>query len=298
VITKSSTLGPAGLRPWTAERSRRRAFSADIARVQQDGVYLPGDRDRRLRAPDRDQPVTRDPENSTPSGRTAEKKNWPSCADARRTRVPELSTPSVTVYHIQPGKTSDAARVFGMLADPGLPGIPGHSGVPGAGVHKIAPLIRAWRKRARLHGNRHSTEFRWTLDPSVYASLASGALNGYWPTTWIRGNDNYYRRCTRLRAGKTTTSPSLAELWNRPRSRRYGREPGGALSIVTAGLDPRSTARCALLSGASARHGRYGRRPRGGWPHVFRASGANSNRAPKRRLRPGPTMTSSTSRVA
>jgi cephalosporin-C deacetylase-like acetyl esterase len=181
----------------------------------------------------------------------------------------------VDVYHVSLQNTG-RARVFGMLAEPRAPGkYPAILGVPGAGVHKIGPLIELAEKGAitlaiGIHG------IPLTLDPGVYAALASGALNGYMAYN-LDSRDRYYYR--RVYLGCVRANDYLTSLpnWNGRDLAVTGGSQGGALSIVTAGLDPRVKALAASYPALSDMAG-YTEGRAGGWPHVFRAQGADSHR--------------------
>jgi cephalosporin-C deacetylase-like acetyl esterase len=195
--------------------------------------------------------------------------------DARRTLAPELSTAAVDVYHVSL-QNIGRARVFGMLAEPKAPGkYPAILGVPGAGVHKIAPLIELAEKGAitlaiGIHG------IPLTLDAGVYAALANGALNGYWAYN-LDSRDRYYYR--RVYLGCLRANDYLTSLpnWNGRDLGVTGGSQGGALSIVTAGFDPRVKALAASYPALADLAG-YTEGRAGGWPHMFRAAGANSHR--------------------
>jgi cephalosporin-C deacetylase len=195
--------------------------------------------------------------------------------DAQRTLLPELGTKTVNVYHVSL-QNFGRARVFGMLAEPVKPGkYPALLVVPGAGVHKIAPAIRLAEAgiitlAIGIHG------IPLTMDPSVYQLLGQGALNGYWNYGLDSRERSYYRRvylgC--IRANDYLTS---LENWDGRMLGVTGGSQGGALSIVTAGLDPRVKALAAFYPALSDLTG-YLQGRAGGWPHMFRDNGPNSLR--------------------
>jgi len=230
-------------------------------------------------APEKIQPVARDPEDFDSFWTAGREELAKVPMDARRTLIPELSTATVDVYHVSLANTG-RSRVFGMLAMPRAPGkYPAVLSVPGAGVHKIRPLTGLAEKGAitlaiGIHG------IPLTLDPAVYAALGSGALNGYWAYNLDSRERYYYRRvylgC--LRANDYLTS--LPE-WNGRDLAVTGGSQGGALSIITAGLDPRVKALAASYPALSDMAG-YTADRAGGWPHVFRAAGEGSHRTPEK----------------
>jgi cephalosporin-C deacetylase-like acetyl esterase len=200
--------------------------------------------------------------------------------DAQRTLVPELSTSKVNVYHVSlqnVGRIANGTtRIFGMLAEPKAPGkYPALLSVPGAGVAKIGPLVRQAEAGAitlaiGIHG------IPLTLDAGVYPLLATGALSGYW--AWgLESRDRYYYR--RVYLGCLRANDYLTSLpnWDGKTLAVTGGSQGGALSIVTAGLDPRVKALAAYYPALSDVTG-YLQGRAGGWPHMFRDDGPNSMR--------------------
>lgn len=230
-------------------------------------------------APEKIQPVARDPEDFEAFWRSGKEELAKLPVDARRTLLPELSTAAVDVYHVSLHNVG-RSRVFGMLALPKAPGkYPAILSVPGAGVHKIGPLIELAEKGAitlaiGIHG------IPLTMDPGVYTALGAGALNGYWAYD-LDSRDRYYYR--RVYLGCVRANDYLASLpeWNGRDLAVTGGSQGGALSIVTAGLDPRVTALAASYPALSDMAG-YTEGRAGGWPHVFRAAGPGSHRTPEK----------------
>lgn len=272
-VTQSSVVGRDGLRVDGGTLAAP-GFLRCLVRVQEDGYTYQGLATAAF-APEKIQPVVRDPEDFDAFWQSAREDLAKVPLDARRTLVPELSTATVDVYHVSLQNVG-RARVFGMLAEPKAPGkYPAILGVPGAGVSKIPPMIELAEKGAitmaiGIHG------IPLTLDPGVYTALGSGALNGYWAYNLDSRDRYYYRRvylgC--LRANDYLTSlPS----WNGRDLAVTGGSQGGALSIVTAGFDPRVKALAASYPALADMAG-YTEGRAGGWPHVFRASGANSQR--------------------
>ena len=109
-----------------------------------------------------------------------------------------------------------------------------------------------------------------TLPQEVYDSLGRAALNGY-ATFGLESRDRYYYR--RVYLGCLRANDFLASLpqWDGRNLGVTGGSQGGALSLVTAGLDRRVTAvgayYPALADLTGYLHGRAG-----GWPHMFRAA--------------------------
>ncbi len=194
--------------------------------------------------------------------------------DAERTLLPDLSTSKVNVYHVSlanagPVKLwNSSARVFGILCMPKAPGkYPARLGVPGAGVHKIGGMIReAEQGVITLNIGIHGIPL--TLDQKVYSLLGSGALNGYWVYN-LDSRDRYYYRRVYLGCVRAVDYLTSLEEWDGAKLAVTGVSQGGALSIVTAGLDPRIKALAAYFPALSDLPG-YASGRAGGWPHMFK----------------------------
>ncbi len=101
-------------------------------------------------------------------------------------------------------------------------------------------------------------------------------MNGYW-NYGLDSRDRYYYR--RVYLGCVRANDYLTSLpnWNGKDLAVTGGSQGGALSIVTAGLDPRVRAVAAYYPALSDMAG-YTAGRAGGWPHMFRITGEGSNR--------------------
>ncbi len=191
--------------------------------------------------------------------------------DAKLTPMPASSTAKADCWHvslqnvaIEPGHLT---HVYGVLCEPMGDGpFPALLNVPGAGV-------RAYRGNVEM-AERGIITFQIgingipvNLEGPVYDDLRWGALSGYRVHGLDDRDDYYYRRvylgCLR----------AVDFLVSRPRydGRNLGvagGSQGGALTLVTAGLDPRVKAvgvsYPALADTTGYLHGRAG-----GWPHMF-----------------------------
>ena len=192
--------------------------------------------------------------------------------DAKLVPMPESSNGKVDCFHVSlqnvNADTTGASRFFGVLCEPKGEGpFPALLQVPGAGVRGYRGGVEMAEKgiitfQVGIHG------LPVNLDPSVYEALGWGALSGY-PTFNLDERDRYYYR--RVYLGCVRANDFLV---SRPRYDGKtlgvtGGSQGGALSIVTAGLDPRVKLLAAyypaLADVTGYLHGRAG-----GWPHMFR----------------------------
>lgn len=202
--------------------------------------------------------------------------------DAKVTLLPEYGNADATCHHVNlqnVGSGSAASRFYGILCQPKAPGkYPALLSVPGAGVRPyrgIADL--AARGIITLQVGIHGIPV--TMEQSVYDSLGAGALSGY-NTFGLDNKDRYYYR--RVYLGCLRANDFLTSLPNFDGQNLVvtGGSQGGALSIVTAALDPRVKGLAAYYPALSDVTG-YLQNRAGGWPHMFRAAdGRLSHRSP------------------
>ena len=141
--------------------------------------------------------------------------------------------------------------------------------VPGAGVRPYRGLAElAGRGLITFQIGIHGIP---VIQPQeVYDSLARGGLNGY-PTFGLDSRERYYYR--RVYMGTLRANDFLTSLpqWDGRNLGVTGGSQGGALAIVTAGLDRRVTRLAAYYPALSEVTG-YLHARAGGWPHMFRAT--------------------------
>ena len=181
------------------------------------------------------------------------------------TLMPELCTDKVDVYHVSIQNIE--GKIYGILCKPKAEGkYPAILHVPGAGVRPYFGDIDGAEKgfitfQIGIHG------IPVNLEPKVYADLKSGALLNY-RSALMDDKDNYYYK--RVYLGCVRSVDFLCNLlyYDGENIAVTGGSQGGALSIVTAGLDTRIKCLAALYPALSDLTGYiYGRA--GGWPHMF-----------------------------
>jgi len=192
--------------------------------------------------------------------------------DAKLVPMPESSNGKVDCWHVSLQNvgpdTTGTSRFFGVLCEPKGDGpFPALLQVPGAGVRAYGGSVEMAEKgiitlQVGIHG------LPVNLDPAVYQALGAGALNGY-PTFNLDERDRYYYRRVYLGCVR-----AVDFLVSRPRydGRTLGvtgGSQGGALSIVTAGLDRRVKLLAAYYPALADVTGYLNGRA-GGWPHMFR----------------------------
>ncbi|RYE18937.1 MAG: acetylxylan esterase, partial [Sphingobacteriales bacterium] len=175
-------------------------------------------------------------------------------------------TEKTNVYHVSV-QNINYSRVYGILCVPKKPGkYPALLTVPGAGIRPYnGNIAMAERGMITLEIGIHGIPV--TMDPLVYTSLSAGALNGY-PNMNLDDRDRYYYK--RVYLGCVRANDLLVSLpeYDGQNLAVTGGSQGGALSIVTSGLDPRvkylAAYYPALCDVTGYLHGRAG-----GWPHLF-----------------------------
>ena len=193
--------------------------------------------------------------------------------DAKWTPLPDYGTADVDCSQVSlqnVGLTAGTSRLYGVLCMPRAPGkYPAILSVPGAGVrpYRGLPDIAA-RGLITLQIGIHGIP---VIQPQeVYDSLAQGGLSGY-PTFGLDSRERYYYR--RVYTGTLRANDFLTSLpeWDGRNLAVTGGSQGGALAIVTAGLDRRVTRLAASYPALSDVTGYLNQRA-GGWPHMFRAA--------------------------
>ena len=182
------------------------------------------------------------------------------------TLMPERCTDKANVYHVQIDNIK--GKIYGILCTPKEEGkYPAILHVPGAGIRPYYGDV--WEAEAGfvsftigIHG------IPVNLDQSVYTDLMQGALNSYWTTNLDDKDRAYYKRVY-LGCVRAVDFIESLECFNGEDIGVTGGSQGGALSIVTAGLDSRIDYLAAFYPALSALtgflHGRAG-----GWPQIFR----------------------------
>ncbi|MEL7586708.1 MAG: acetylxylan esterase [Prolixibacteraceae bacterium] len=182
------------------------------------------------------------------------------------TLIPDRCTDDVDVYHVSIQNIQ--GKVYGVLTMPKAEGkYPAILKVPGAGIRPyFGDVALASRGLIVFEIGIHGVPVN--LPANVYTDLAMGALRGYQQSNMDNRDEYYYRRvylgCVR----------SVDFIYGLPQFDGKniavaGGSQGGALSIVTAGLDSRikylAAFYPALCDLTGYLHGRTG-----GWPHLFK----------------------------
>jgi cephalosporin-C deacetylase-like acetyl esterase len=187
--------------------------------------------------------------------------------DAEMTLLPEKCTEKVNVYHVSLQNFRNRSFIYGILCVPKKDGkYPALLKVPGAGVRPYNGDVATAEKgiitfEIGIHG------IPVTMETDVYNDLGSGALSGYHNFN-LDNRDRYYFK--RVYIGCVRANDFLVSLpqFDGTNLAVTGGSQGGALSIITAGLDPRVKYLAAYYPALSDMTG-YLKGRAGGWPHIF-----------------------------
>jgi len=187
--------------------------------------------------------------------------------DAKLTLLPDRCTEKVNVYQANIQNYRVGTRLYGILCVPKKAGkYPAVLKVPGAGVRPYGGDIAMAENgiitfEIGIHG------IPVTMDPSVYLDMGRSVLDGY-PFYNLDDRDRYYYKRVYLGCVRAIDFIYSMPEFDGSTLAVTGGSQGGALSIVTAGLDSRIKYLAALYPALCDVTGYlYGRA--GGWPHMF-----------------------------
>ena len=199
--------------------------------------------------------------------------------DARMTLLPERCTERTNVYQLNLQNVNNS-RFYGILCVPKKEGkFPAILRVPGAGVRPYYGMIaEADKGFITLEVGIHGVSV--TMEPAVYESLSRGPLSGY-PAANLDDRDRYYYKRVYLGCVRAVDFLASMPQYDGQNMAVTGGSQGGALSIVTAGMDSRikwvGAYYPALCDVTGYLHGRAG-----GWPHLFAGNDLAYNNKPDR----------------
>jgi cephalosporin-C deacetylase len=186
--------------------------------------------------------------------------------DAKLLPLPERSSAKSDVYQLNLANVG-GSRFYGILSVPKAPGkYPALLQVPGAGARPYSGDDRADQGLITLQVGIHGIPV--TLDPEVYSNLMQGAISGYWINK-LDDREKYYYRRVYLGCVRAIDYLFSMEEFDGETLAVTGGSQGGALSIITAGLDPRVKYLAAYYPALCDLTGYLAGRA-GGWPHMFR----------------------------
>ncbi len=222
--------------------------------------------------PENIQPTTTDPDDFD--------EFWQGQMDALRevdldpviTLMPDKCTAETNAYHVSYRNLS--GHIYGILTVPKKPGkYPAILQVPGAGVR---PYHGSFYDQdvICLQVGIHGVPVNF-YDSDLYDNLRNGPLDGYWKANLDNRDEYYYKRvylgCTRA----VDFIYGLPEF-DGENLGVMGGSQGGALSIITAGMDDRIDYLVSYYPALCDLTG-YLHDRAGGWPHLFRDEFTNTD---------------------
>jgi cephalosporin-C deacetylase len=195
--------------------------------------------------------------------------------DAKMTLLPERSNEAVNVYQVSFQSFREGSRIYGILCVPKKEGkFPALLRVPGAGIRPYSGDVATASKgiitlEIGIHG------IPVTMDPAVYGDLSNGALSEYWFSN-LDDRDHYYYKRVYLGCVRAVDFVFSLAQFDGNKMAVTGGSQGGALSIITAGLDSR-VKWLAPIFPALCDLGGYLSNRAGGWPHMFDKKNSSFN---------------------
>ncbi len=183
------------------------------------------------------------------------------------TLLPERCTEKLNLYHVGLTNWKNGAKVYGILSMPKKPGkYPALLKVPGAGVRPYYGDIGIASEdiivlEIGIHG------IPVNLAQGIYDDMIAQYNNNYWDNNNHDRDQFFFKR---VYLGCIKANDFLCSLpeWDGKNLGVTGQSQGGALSLVTAGLDSRVTAAFVVHPALCDLTGTlYGRA--GGWPMPF-----------------------------
>lgn len=187
------------------------------------------------------------------------------------TLMPERCTDKVDVYHVSVNNIK--GKIYGILCRPKAAGkYPAILHVPGAGVRPYTGDIASAERgfitfQIGIHG------IPVNMPQSVYDDLRAGALDGYQVFN-LDDKDNYYYKKVYLGCVRAIDFIESLDVYDGANIGVTGGSQGGALSIITAGLDNRIKYLGAFYPALADLTG-YLHNRAGGWPHMFKNAFTN-----------------------
>jgi len=220
--------------------------------------------------PEKIKPTTTLPADFISFWENAKKENAQIPMDAKVTLLPDRCTEKVDVYHVNLQNFRRGARLYAIMCVPKKPGkYPALLRVPGAGFRPYGgDVANAEKGMITFEIGIHGVS---VIQPgSFYNDLSSGPLAGYMHFNLDDKDEYYYKR---VYLGCVRSVDYIFSLPEFDGSNIYvaGGSQGGALSIITAGLDSRIKGLIAFYPALCDLTGYVNGRA-GGWPHMFRNS--------------------------
>ncbi len=193
--------------------------------------------------------------------------------DSKMVLLPEKCTSTQNVYEVSFHNEKIGSRIYGILITPKKEGkYPAILTVPGAGIRPYGGANMGddvISLQIGIHG------IPVTLPQEVYNNLMSGGLANYWKVNMNDKDAHYYKRVFLGCVRAVDFIYTLPEFDGSTLGVTGGSQ-GGALSIITAGLDSRIKFLAALYPAMCDFAGYLNGRA-GGWPHYYRENKPKPN---------------------
>ena len=178
----------------------------------------------------------------------------------------------VDMYHISyvsgPKGWGSQPRFYGMLSVPKGEGpFPALLQVPGAGVRPYRPSY-GWAQKGVIHLTVGIHGIPVNLPAELYKSLRPGAIKDY-PEFNLDDRDKYYYNRVFMGCKRAVDFIFQLDKFDGSTLGIHGGSQGGALSIITAGLDKRIRFIASTYPAMCDHYGYLNNRA-GGWPALFR----------------------------
>lgn len=223
--------------------------------------------------PERLEPYTRFPDDFVNFWNKAKEEAAKCPMKIERKFVPEYSSDKVDCYLVKLQVYEKGQYVYGYLTLPKKQGkYPVVFSPPGAGIKPMNPLKDIFyaengciRFDMEIHGIRPD------LDAETYqeVSRAFGRGNNSYLVNGLEDRDSYYMKKVYLACVRALDYLTTLPEWDEKNLIAQGGSQGGALALITAGLDSRITA-CAANHPALSDMAGYKANRAGGYPHLFK----------------------------
>ncbi|MDH6304338.1 cephalosporin-C deacetylase [Parabacteroides sp. PF5-5] len=212
------------------------------------------------------QPTTNDPKDFDSFWSDAINEARKTPLDAKMVLLPEKCTATQNAYQVNFQNDRPDSRIYAILMVPKKTGkYPAILQVPGAGIRPYNGANYGddvISLEIGIHG------IPVTLSPEVYSNLAVGGLRDYWSINRNNRDTHYYKRVYLGCVRAIDFIYSLPEFDGNTVGVTGGSQ-GGALSIITAGLDSRIKFLAAYYPALCDFAGYLNKRA-GGWPHYYK----------------------------
>lgn len=223
--------------------------------------------------PNKLQPYTQLPSDFKAFWGKAKAKAETSPVAVEKTFAPQYSSDKVDCYLIRLQTSKEGYGVYGYLSIPKRDGkFPVVFSPPGAGIKPMDPLKHMFyaeegiiRFDIEIHGIRPD------LDAKTYKEISCsfGEGDNAYLLNGIEDRDRYYLKKVYLACVRSLDYLTSLPQWDGRNLISQGGSQGGALALVTAGLDSRVTA-CAASHPALSDMAGYLDNRAGGYPHMLR----------------------------